>query len=257
MDYIHYGYEYCKSERDKALQDSVAAELEGRKEFLDNYADALAVAVTTVNHFRLTGGDGATVARLVLNRIVSLMEKYLGVSKINANYMHAYKAEECPKAVWNRLRFAFGDRSNYSHILALTQYASDMEREDFALPVERDTVEGNLRLLPGASKAFCKRRMVYIPDTSAIKHPGGLKPAEVQEHKAYLSSKSFKSFLCVPILNAAGEPVGVLNLDADRKRAFGQTEEEAVPISTIALPFCALLSAIIAKGESDEHRSPR
>ncbi len=248
LDYIHYGYRYFRDEcatRDLAIRSGAESELERQRGLFARYADDMATAVMSVNRFLQTGGDGPSVARFIMHLLVSLMEKYLPGSKINASYMHAYKAEECPEPIRSKLRFAFSDPRHYSHFLSIIEYASDTDREGFALPVELDAA----RLLPGAPLAFRRNRMVYVEDTSAIKFPIGLNPGEVRQQSEYFSTKSFKSFLSVPIPNAEGEPVGVLNVDANRKFAFGQTEREAIANSTIVLPFCALLSAIITRGD--------
>jgi len=178
------------------------------------------------------------------------MEKRLHPSeRPNVNFMRAYKAADCPAEIREKCRFADRDADRYSHFLAMVQYATDVEREVFSLPVEMQPGLGKPDgILPGAPFAFRQNRIVSIEDTSRIEYPKGLPGPLAGELKAYFSGKNFKSFLCIPILGKDGMPVGVLNIDSHRRAAFGTEQEELESISAIAIPFCMLLGAIISSG---------
>jgi hypothetical protein len=245
LDYVFYGYGCFRESRDKELTASRSAEAAKCREFLAAYAGELASSVSLVNYLKEHHGEADPVARAILGSLARLLERSLRI-KINANYMHAYEARSCPPEIIRRVRFASGNQDRYSHFLALTSYAYESEKETFVLPVEAaDHPEADNRLLPGAPVAFSSKKMVYIEDTGAIEFPNGIDESTRNSQRQYFRAKKFKSFLSIPILGVDGEPVGVLNVDANQKSAFGQSEDEIEAISTTVLPFCALLSAII------------
>ena len=247
LHFLHYGFDRFCEVRDAGLEQQELSESEAHRQYLTTYSGELAAAIATVNHFRETGGDADTVARLILRSIAQLTEKQLHLSaRLNVNYMRAYEAQSCPDGIKEKSRFVYGNTARYSHYLALVQYANDLEREVFALPVEPVDGSGKIGcLLPGAPVAFRTNQMVYVEDTARMEYPASLERTIVQSLKIYFEGKKFKSFLSIPILGRDGMPVGVLNIDSNQKGAFGKSEEERESIAITVLPFCALLGAII------------
>jgi hypothetical protein len=249
-DYLHYGYDRFREIRDAAIDQVEVSEADAQRRYLITYSGELATAVASLNHFRETGGDSYAVARLILRSIAQLTESQLHLStRLNVNYMRAYPAQTCPPTIKDRARFVYGDPTRYTHYLALVQYASDVEREVFSLPVEPMDHSGKLScVLPGAPVSFRTSKMVYIEDTTHMDYPASLDRTIVTNLKEYFAGKKFKSFLSIPILGGDGTPLGVLNIDSNQKKAFGTTEEERESILITVLPFCSLLSAIISPG---------
>jgi len=249
-DYLHYGFYRFQKVRQEGLLAQEASEVEAQRQFLSLYIAELATGITEVNRFREIGGDPDTVARMLLRSIAQLVEKRLHPSeRPNVNYMRAYKASECPAEVREKCRFMHSDEARYSHFLAMVQYASDVEREIFTLPVEIQPEAGKPdSILPGAPFAFRQNRTVSVEDTGRIDYPKGLPGSLAGELKGYFAGKNFKSFLCIPILGKDGMPVGVLNIDSHRRKAFGTNEDELESNFAIAIPFCMLLGAIIPFG---------
>lgn len=256
LHFVHHGFDRFLEVRDAGLSQQESSEAEAQREFLTTYSRELAAAIATVNRLRETHGDADTAARLILRSVGQLIEKQLHLSsRLNVNYMRAYEARSCPDEIKEKSRFVYGDAARYSHFLALVQYADDLEREVFALPVEptgdrEGRGSGTLDcMLPGAPVAFRTNQMFYVADTARIEYPATLEPAVARDLKAYFQSKKFKSFLSIPIFGREGIPVGVLNIDSNQKSAFGKSEEERESILITALPFCALIGAIIELGE--------
>lgn len=247
LDYLHYGYSQFQETRNQQLEKYADSEADHYRKYLAGYTSDLAVAIVAVNNLRDNGGDASTISRILLRSIGQLTQDLLHVSPLNVNYMRAYDASHCPEPIKQQLRFVFGDSNRYSNYLALAQYANDMDREGFSLPVEPDEVSKKAAcLLPGAPVAFRRNQIVCIEDTAKIDYPSGLNAEVVQNLKAYFQNKKFRSFLSIPIVGKTGLPVGVLNIDSNQKAAFGKNEAERESIANTVLPFCALLGAIIS-----------
>ena len=118
--------------------------------------------------------NASKVTQDILRTIQSVVAAYHdnnAARNINVNYMHAITAEDL-HGDWRKVRFYLEkEKSRYGCFLALREYASDEEREDFILPVERKGTTESDRVLPGAPEAFMNVRYVAIDDTSKIEYP--------------------------------------------------------------------------------------
>ena len=250
LHYLHSGHQAFLDEKIALIDQAGLADRRKNHDFLKWFSGELAQAVATVNHhMRRKNGDVESVANALLSLIASTAEEYLSVKRINVNYMHAYAKDDCPVGIREKARFQAEDKSRYSHYLSLLYYAYEDGREGFALPVEAVGHKADLRLLPGAPYAYRHKQPVYVEDTRNIPYPKGLEAEIISSQREYFGDKKFRSFLSVPII-IEGEPIGVLNMDADKPHAFGQSEEEKEGIVTLILPFCGLLSAIVVRGDS-------
>jgi len=247
--YLHRGHQAVLDEKKLLMVQVKNVCRQKDHEFLKRFADELAQAVAIVNHhMRRKNGEVEGVAQELLRLIARIAEECLHVDRINVNYMHAYQKECCSEEIKTRARFQVSDKERYSHYLSLRYYARDAGSEGFSLPVEAPGHKSDQRLLPGAPYAYRHKQPVYVGDTAMIPYPRGLESEIISAQKEYFQDKKFKCFLSVPII-MEGEPIGVLNMDADQKFAFGQSDDEKEQVVTLVLPFCGLLSAIVVRGD--------
>jgi hypothetical protein len=220
--------------------------------FLPAYFKQIPVAIAAVDHFR-SQPDPTTrafVIKQILQSITAVVVEYYGEVpglRVNSNYMVAYPKTSAPQDLDSRLRYSWGDRSRYDYFLSLEEYAFDVGREDFVLPVESKGKANYMdRVLPGAPLAFVRNMAVVVDDTRSIEYPRGIDSGVVSEIKNYFEVKwaDFKSFACLNIAGG-GKQLGIVHIESNREFVFGKSAEKQEEILSLLQPFCLLLGNII------------
>lgn len=200
-------------------------------------------------------GDDATRERLDF-AIIQLLRLIKGVvleyhqkdaPQINVNVMIAYPRNQLPNELRRKVRFTYGDHSQYSHYLAIRAYADEEGKEDFVLPIENvaDSKTSVHRSLPGAPLAFLKKDFEIIDDTQKIQYGKSLPVDLKKEVTDYFKTKSFKSFGCVTITGRNATQLGILVIESDNKYVFGKTDKAKSELNLLLKPFALLMGNLI------------
>jgi hypothetical protein len=249
LDYFYYGYAFHRSQYEAALASNREDRFKRYRNYVQIYVEQISLAIAAVDN-PATTQNATTIIRDILRSIQSIVIAYHkkeSALEINVNYMEAIAAEKLTESDWGKILFYDqASKSRYEYFLALREYASDQEREDFILPVERRNTPEAARVLPGAPEAFMKLRYVAIDDTSKINYPSELPREIANQMKSYFKSKAFKSFGAVPVIGN-GQPLGVVNVDSTEVEVFGNSEQEQREIATLLSPFCLLLGKIVSR----------
>lgn len=246
--------DYAEKEID-ALRKREQELLESRRhvdKFLPAYFKQVPAAIAAVDHFR-SRPDAATkafVTKQILQSITAVVVEYYGEVpglRVNSNYMVAYPKTAPPRDLESRLRYSWGDQSRYDYFLSLEEYAVDVGREDFVLPIESKGKANYMdRALPGAPLAFVSNMAVVVDDTASIEYAKGIDSGVVSEIKNYFEGKraDFKSFACLNIVGG-GKQLGIVHIESNNEFVFGKSAEKQEEILSLLQPFCLLLGNII------------
>ena len=220
--------------------------------FLPAYIEQVALAIAAVDHYRSRPDDATKsfVARQILQSIRAVVLEYYGEVDgllVNANYMIAYHKSSPPKDWSSRLRFGWEPVSRYEYFLALEEYAFDVGRENFVLPVESKSDPRYMdRVLPGAPHAFVTNMPVVVDDIRQIVYPSGVEAKVADDIREYFHLKwtDFKSFACLNIVGQ-GNQLGIVHVESNMESVFGSSEEKKQQIMSLLQPFCLLLGFVI------------
>ena len=255
LHYIIYGYsDYAeklaaaKEAHAETLAEKLADYQKFIRGFLPEYNKQVTRSIAATN-FALNGTpemrrQTAQSILMAIEAIITAYNRRRDGLRINVNYMRARPIEEATEAMKAKTRFLPGDWQDQGHLLILEQYASDQESETFALAVRKPGKDAEDYLLPGAPTAFFHNRAVMVDDTEHLVFAKKLAATVVAEIRKYLSSKSFKSFVSMPIIHNSAQ-CGVLNIEASQAHVFGQNPEEREAIVSLVSPLCHLLGYLI------------
>lgn len=130
--------------------------------------------------------------------------------------------------------------------------------------VRQGETQRRARVLPGAPIAFCDRKLSLYNDNSTIRdwcdRYGDFKLEIKDQIDEYFRAVPFKSFVSIPILptggRAAGAPIAVLNIHADRTNLLKGEQEPARHFALISQPLQILLARLLEKRETFSRSVP-
>jgi hypothetical protein len=249
-NYLYYGFQYHREALEKHEEEARKDRRQFVETFLPKYIEQLSYSLAAVNSPRAQSDPEVKkiVGRQILQSIRAVVLQYYGDAaglEVNCNYMLAHVAPSAPAELRARVLVPLGDAGRYSHFLSLEEYALDIGRENFALPVpKREDPQALSILLPGAPTAFFTNSRELVDDTEKVVFSAGLGKETIDKIKAYFKRKSFKSFACLNIARG-GKQIGVLNIESNQKWVFGETQAEKDEVERFLLPFSLLLGYIL------------
>lgn len=257
-DYFYYGYGYHCKQYEEALkkQKRKPRMLKNYLEnFLPHYRRQLTLSIGAIENYISQPNETTRkfIAQQILKNIQGIVVRHYSdvrELKINANYMRAMSKTEMSDQMKEKIKFAYGDTSRYPTFLSIEHYADPLGTEDFILPVEPKHRGWEKSILPGAPHAFNANHTNVIDDTHSVSFSKDLDLSITEEIKNYFLNKDFRSFASINIISSTGKQVGIMNVESNKEKVFGQTNREKEDLAEMLQPFCALLGCLIKYKEN-------
>jgi hypothetical protein len=247
MDCFVHGYQAYRDAQREYEENELVKKIRRQLEFSSHLGRTQAALVCSLHHLLGPANEQAkqVFVKDTLLAITVIVAKFFGEDSglvINANYMYATDPASITPEMSTRVKFAGSDLSKYSCFLILDAYAHDSGRENFILPVGAGTTE--CPLLPGAPAAFFFNSKVIINDTSKITFQKGF-PKKIKDsiNEYFQRKATFRSFACFVVFGT-GRPIGVVNIEANRKGAFGDTPEKSQELADLLSSTCNLIGVV-------------
>lgn len=256
FDYLRYGYEYYRNSYQDRIEKISESALIQHKVFIRNfipiYVRQIIFATGAVNHFKSNPSEALKNSLAIqllrcLCAVVTAYHRNLAGEQVNANIMLYLHKNELPQGMVNLVRFHWGDFQRYEGFLVLREYAEDINKQSFILPIESkaDKTARN-RVLPGAPEAYFKGETVRIDDTTKMTYAKAIPKNICQAIQQYFANQQFRSFVSMIIRDSQGNHIGIVNIDSNQLNIFGNSADEKKEIETLLIPFVNLLGDVIA-----------